>query len=175
MASKVQKFNFRANFECICVSIPIPAHGFLSESPPYDLSKIIKVSMGYCWHFLLRKLDALKINNGWCPYLDNVGRHSKWLLHPLVKGLEIISMRSWAKFQKTMFRYSLNLHIIFPKLISEVCKTQFLADSYFVNTNASILDSIYVLNVFKAKHNIIKLTDMTISINRKISIPINNL
>ena len=27
--SKTQKFNFWANFKCIYVSMPIPAHGFL--------------------------------------------------------------------------------------------------------------------------------------------------
>ena len=53
--SKVQKFNFRANFERIYISMPIMPMDFycLSETPPYDLSKTMKVPMGYCWHFLL--------------------------------------------------------------------------------------------------------------------------
>ena len=53
--SKVQKFNFWANFECMsaCQNLPM---GFycLNESPPYALLKTIRVTMGYCWHFLLQ-------------------------------------------------------------------------------------------------------------------------
>ena len=54
--SKVQKFNFPANCECVYISVCqyLPMDFYcLSESPPYALSRTIKVPMGYCWHFLL--------------------------------------------------------------------------------------------------------------------------
>ena len=67
--SKVQKFNFWANFECIsaCQNLPM---GFycLSESPPYALLKTIRVPMDtvgiFCYKAtnfqFLRKLVVLK-------------------------------------------------------------------------------------------------------------------
>ena len=65
--SKVQKFNSLGAYMSGCQYLPMDFY-CLSASPPYALSKTMKISMAYSWHFCykatniqyLRKLVALK-------------------------------------------------------------------------------------------------------------------
>ena len=127
--SKGQKFNFWPTLSAyilVCQYLPVDFY-CLSESPPYALSKTIKVPMGYYCHFLLWGSKLLIFKKICCfkksmmanaLYLHNVGQHLTWCLHPQVRSPEIIPVGFWAKFKKIMFRYYLNLHIISLKSLS---------------------------------------------------------
>ena len=56
MAQKYRNLIFRPTLSAYmsaCQYLPMDFY-CLSESPPYVLSKTIKIPMGYCWHFLLQ-------------------------------------------------------------------------------------------------------------------------
>ena len=68
MAQKYENLIFEPTLSAYmsaCQYLPMDFY-CLSESPPYALSKTIKIPMGYCWHFLLQGNKLLIFKKSVC-------------------------------------------------------------------------------------------------------------